>query len=117
MSDIDLEGLNFERRAYKPAVAYGQSKRANALFAVGFDRRNRERGGRAVAVHPGVIDTGLTRDVDIEMLKAWMAGIDAARAQQGLSPFEPKSVPQGAATSVWAAFTAASEEIGVGARY
>ena len=112
MSDIDLEDLNFERRAYNPVVAYGQSKTANALFAVEFDRRYKERGVRAVAVHPGVINTGLTRDVDIEMLKAWMAGIDAARAQQGLSPFEPKSPPQGAATSVWAAFTASSEEIG-----
>jgi NAD(P)-dependent dehydrogenase (short-subunit alcohol dehydrogenase family) len=112
MSDIDLEDLNFERRAYNPVVAYGQAKTANALFAVEFDRRNKDRAIRAVAVHPGVINTGLTRHVDIEMLKGWMAGIDATRALQGLSPFEPKSVPQGAATSVWAAFTATGEEIG-----
>jgi NAD(P)-dependent dehydrogenase (short-subunit alcohol dehydrogenase family) len=112
MGDIDLEDLNFERRAYNPVVAYGQSKTANALFTVEFDRRYKDRGVRAVAVHPGVINTGLTRHVDIEMLKTWMAGINAARAQQGLSPFEPKSVPQGAATSVWAAFTAPIEEIG-----
>lgn len=43
MSDIDLEDLNFERRAYNPVVAYGQSKTANALFAVEFDRRNKDR--------------------------------------------------------------------------
>jgi NAD(P)-dependent dehydrogenase (short-subunit alcohol dehydrogenase family) len=77
-----------------------------------FDRRYKDRGVRAIAVHPGVINTGLTRHVGVEMLKTWMAGINAARAQQDLSPFEPKSVPQGAATSVWAAFTAPSEEIG-----
>ncbi len=112
MSDIDLDDLNFERRDYDGPVAYGQSKTANALFAAEFDRRHKNRGIRAVAVHPGVINTGLTRHVDIEMLKGWMAGLNAARAQQGLSPFEPKTVPQGAATSVWAAFTASSEEIG-----
>jgi len=43
MSDIDLEDLNFERRTYNPVVAYGQSKTANALFAVEFDRRNKDR--------------------------------------------------------------------------
>jgi hypothetical protein len=46
------------------------------------------------------------------MLKGWIAGINVARAQQGLLPFEPKTVSQGAATSVWAAFTASSDEIG-----
>jgi hypothetical protein len=46
------------------------------------------------------------------MLKGWIAGINAARAQQGLLPFESKTVSQGAATSVWAAFTASSDEIG-----
>jgi NAD(P)-dependent dehydrogenase (short-subunit alcohol dehydrogenase family) len=112
MSDIDLDDLNFERRAYDGPGAYGQSKTANALFAVEFDRRHKDRGIRAVAVHPGTINTGLTRHVDIELLKGWMAGINAARAQQGLPPFEPKTIPQGAATSVWAAFTASSDEIG-----
>lgn len=112
MSDIDLDDLNFERRPYDPVVAYGQSKTANALFAVEFDRRHKARGVRAVAVHPGVINTGLTRHIDVEMLKGWTAGLDAARAQQGLPPFEPKTIPQGAATSVWAAFSATSDEVG-----
>jgi NAD(P)-dependent dehydrogenase (short-subunit alcohol dehydrogenase family) len=112
MSDVDLEDLNYERRTYDGSAAYGQSKTANALFAVEFDRRHKDRAIRAVAVHPGVINTGLTRDVDIEMLKGWMAGINEARAQQGLPPFEPKTIPQGAATSVWAAFKASSDDIG-----
>lgn len=112
MSDVDLEDLNYERRTYDGPTAYGQSKTANALFAVEFDRRHKDRGIRAVAVHPGVINTGLTRNVDIEMLKGWMAGINETRAQQGLLPLEPKTVPQGAATSVWAAFKASSDEIG-----
>ncbi|MBD9665281.1 NAD(P)-dependent dehydrogenase (short-subunit alcohol dehydrogenase family) [Variovorax paradoxus] len=112
MSDVDLEDLNYERRTYDGPAAYGQSKTANALFAVEFDRRHKDRGIRAVAVHPGVINTGLTRNVDVEMLKGWMAGLNASRAQQRLPPFEPKTIPQGAATSVWAAFTASSDEVG-----
>lgn len=112
MSDIDIEDLNYERRAYDGPSAYGQSKTANALFAVEFDRRHKDRGIRAVAIHPGIINTGLTRNVDIEMLKGWIAGINEARAQQGLLSFEPKTVSQGVATSVWAAFKASSDEIG-----
>ncbi|MDR6455604.1 SDR family NAD(P)-dependent oxidoreductase [Variovorax paradoxus] len=88
MSDVDLEDLNYERRTYDGPAAYGQSKTANALFAVEFDRRHKDRGIRAVAVHPGVINTGLTRNVDVEMLKGWMAGLNASRAQQRLPPFE-----------------------------
>jgi NAD(P)-dependent dehydrogenase (short-subunit alcohol dehydrogenase family) len=112
MSDVDLEDLNYEWRAYDGPTAYSQSKTANALFAIEFDRRHKDRGIRAVAVHPGVINTGLTRNVDIEMLKGWMADINETRAQQGLPPFEPKTIPQGAATSVWAAFKASSDDIG-----
>ena len=58
-SNVDLEDPNFERTAYEPFVAYGRSKTANILFAVAFDRRHRERGVRAAAVHPGVIETEL----------------------------------------------------------
>jgi len=52
-SNVDLQDPNFERTPYDPFVAYGRSKTANILFAVAFDRRHRERGVRAAAVHPG----------------------------------------------------------------
>src|ERR1700727_2530471 len=54
-SDVALNDPNFETTTYEPFVAYGRSKTANILFAVEFDRRHRERGVRAVAVHPGGI--------------------------------------------------------------
>ena len=60
-SNVDLEDPNFERTPYEPFLAYGRSKTANILFAVAFDRRHRERGVRAAAVHPGVIQTELGR--------------------------------------------------------
>src|SRR5262245_34048664 len=56
-SNVDLEDPNFERTPYEPFIAYGRSKTANILFAVAFDERHRERGVRAVAVHPGGIQT------------------------------------------------------------
>src|ERR1700675_1466993 len=58
-SNVDLEDPNFVRTPYEPFVAYGRSKTANILFAVAFDQRHRERGVRAAAVHPGVIETEL----------------------------------------------------------
>src|SRR5258705_9712687 len=63
-ANVDLEDPNFERTPYEPFVAYGRSKTANVLFAVAFDKRHRDRGARAAAVHPGGIQTELDRYVD-----------------------------------------------------
>ena len=52
---------NFERRRYRRRRAYQQSKLANVLFTLGLARRVAETGVQAVAVHPGVYDTGLLR--------------------------------------------------------
>lgn len=60
-SNVDLDDPNFERTLYEPFVAYGRSKTANILFAVAFDKRHRDRGVRAAAVHPGGIRTELGR--------------------------------------------------------
>ncbi len=57
-SNVDLDDPNFERTPYEPFVAYGRSKTANILFAVAFDKRHRDRGVRAAAVHPGGIQDG-----------------------------------------------------------
>ena len=111
-SNVDLEDPNFERTPYEPFVAYGRSKTANILFAVAFDRKHRERGVRAAAVHPGVIETELARYVDPSRLQNLIKQISDQLAAEGKGPFQWKSVPQGAATSVWAGVVAAAEEIG-----
>jgi NAD(P)-dependent dehydrogenase (short-subunit alcohol dehydrogenase family) len=59
--DVDLDDPGFERTRYDPWVAYGRSKTANVLFAVELDRRLRDQGVRAMAVHPGKIATELGR--------------------------------------------------------
>jgi NAD(P)-dependent dehydrogenase (short-subunit alcohol dehydrogenase family) len=111
-SNVDLEDPNFERTPYEPFVAYGRSKTANILFAVAFDRKHRERGVRAAAVHPGVIETELARYMDPSRLPNLIKQIGDQLAAEGKGPFQWKSVPQGAATSVWASVVAPAEEIG-----
>ncbi|CAM5761682.1 oxidoreductase [Labrys miyagiensis] len=111
-ADVDLDDPNFERTAYDPWVGYGRSKTANILFTVEFDRRHRGRGVRATAVHPGGIRTELGRHMTASDEQALIASINAAHAAAGLPPFEFKSIPQGAATTVWAATVAHPDAIG-----
>jgi WW domain-containing oxidoreductase len=89
---IELDNLSGER-GYAPWRAYGQSKLANLLFARSLARRLGGTGRTANAVHPGVIATNLTRHMNPLMQGVWAAS----------APLFLKSVPQGAATQVWAA--------------
>ncbi len=109
-SDVDLEDPNFDHTPYAEFVAYGRSKTANVLFAVEFDRRHKARGVRATAVHPGGIQTELGRYMKPEAIEALRASIDAARPA-GQPAFSWKTVPQGAATSVWAGVVAPVEDV------
>jgi NAD(P)-dependent dehydrogenase (short-subunit alcohol dehydrogenase family) len=111
-SDVDLADPNFERTPYEPFVAYGRSKTANILFAVAFDSRHRRRGVRAAAVHPGGIQTELGRHVDPGRIQALVDQMNQQLAAEGRGAFEWKSIPQGAATSVWAGLVATADEIG-----
>src|SRR5262245_49773414 len=91
---VNFDDPNFERRQYDKWKAYGQSKTANALFAVALDRRGQAHGIRAFSVHPGGIATDLARDLSAEEL-----------AFDG----ELKTPEQGTATSVWCATSPQSE--------
>ena len=107
---VDVVDPNFERRAYDKWQAYGQSKTANALFALDLDRRGAAHGIRAFSVHPGrIIDTGLARHLSNDELRA--AGVldehDRVRADSGC-----KTVEQGAATTVWCAASASLQGMG-----
>ena len=111
-SNVDLVDPNFERTPYDPMVAYGRSKTANILFAIAFDKRHRDRGLRAAAVHPGGIQTELGRYQDPGRIEKMIDQINQQRAAQGKGPFQWKTIPQGAATSVWAAVVAPAAEVG-----
>jgi NAD(P)-dependent dehydrogenase (short-subunit alcohol dehydrogenase family) len=111
-ANVDLEDPNFERTPYEPFVAYGRSKTANIIFAVAFDQRHRKHGVRAAAVHPGGIQTELGRHMDSSHLQKMIEQMNAQLAAEGKGPFQWKTIPQGAATSVWAGIFAPADEIG-----
>lgn len=102
-ADVDLEDPNFERIPYEEYTAYGRSKTATILFAVEFDRRHRSAGTRATAIHPGAIMTETVQ----EMIERLGDAKDAA-----VAAYDWKTVPQGAATAVWAGVVATAGDIG-----
>jgi NAD(P)-dependent dehydrogenase (short-subunit alcohol dehydrogenase family) len=104
-SAFDFDDPNFERRPYDKMVAYGQSKTANILFAVEADRRHQREGIRAFAVHPGaILETELARHYDPEELERV---VERARR---IGSF--KTVPQGAATTIFCATSPLVDGIG-----
>jgi NAD(P)-dependent dehydrogenase (short-subunit alcohol dehydrogenase family) len=108
ISPVVFEDIEFKQRPYDKWQAYGQSKTANILFAVGLDRRLSSQGVRAVALHPGAIMTELSRHLvpdDIKFLQS----------RGGSTGLQFKTVEAGAATSAFAA--TAPELEGKGAVY
>lgn len=110
-ADVDLDDPNFERTPYEPFIAYGRSKTANVLFAVELDRRLRDRGIRATAVHPGGIMTELGRHMSDEQMQDLIDSLGGAN-EDGELAFKLKTIPQGAATSVWAGAVASADAVG-----
>jgi len=95
-------------QGYDKWLAYGQSKTANALFAVHLDRLGRHAGVRAFSLHPGKIFTPLQRHLaQDEMVAAGWLDDDG-------NPVDPtfKTPQQGAATQVWAATSMQLEGLG-----
>ena len=97
LHDVDLQDPNFHNKPYDRWDAYGQSKSANALFALAFDRRHRTHGIRAFTVAPGIItDTNLHHhltEADFAPLR---------RRQPDVVKLPRKRLAVGAATVVWA---------------
>jgi NAD(P)-dependent dehydrogenase (short-subunit alcohol dehydrogenase family) len=106
-SPVVFEDIQFASRPYEPLLAYGQSKTANALFAVGATARWSSEGITANALMPGAIATKLQRHMDPGYL-------ERARAQADVT-LELKTPQQGAATSVLLASSPLLE--GIGGRY
>ncbi|MDB5819618.1 MAG: oxidoreductase [Rhizobacter sp.] len=99
---IDFEDPNFHSRAYDKWKAYGQSKTACALFALGLDRRAAAHGVRAFSVPPGSIPTELTRHVSLADMQAMGFRDEHGEIAPHILALY-KTVPQGAATTVWCA--------------
>jgi NAD(P)-dependent dehydrogenase (short-subunit alcohol dehydrogenase family) len=100
---VNLEDPNFNHRPYDKMQSYGQSKTANALFALELDRRGKAHSVRAFSLHPGaIIETDLGRHLTDEELAPWGVyrenGVRKAPAKDFF-----KTIPEGAATTVWCA--------------
>ncbi len=117
LADVDLDDPNWHRRDYNKFHAYGAAKTANILHAVELDRRLRDSGIRAYAVHPGMVATNLAR----HMSRDDVAAITAMPEQREVTEetdvhkIEVLTPEQGAATQVWGAVSA--ELTGTGGVY
>ncbi len=96
---VHLDDPNYAVREYEKWAAYGQSKTANVLFAVGLERRLAGEGIHAYALHPGGIQTNLGRHMNADDVAALLKRISDS---SGEAP-RFKTVPQGAATTCWVA--------------
>ena len=102
IAGIDFDDIDFQQRPYDKWVAYGQSKTANALFAIALDVRGKDHGVRGFSLHPGQILTDLSRHLSAEEIAAF--DVLDEQGNQRLDPHAGlKTVEQGAATALWCA--------------
>ncbi|GII34265.1 SDR family NAD(P)-dependent oxidoreductase [Planotetraspora mira] len=94
---FDFDDPHFERRPYDRWAAYGQSKTADVLLAVGVGRRWAADGVTANSLNPGYIHTNLQRHLDDDTRRAFGSMDDEGNL---LTPDYYKTPEQGAATSV-----------------
>jgi NAD(P)-dependent dehydrogenase (short-subunit alcohol dehydrogenase family) len=91
------EGIQFDNlsgeQGYDPALAYGQSKLANALFSLELARRLDRTAATSNALRPGVIPTNLGRH-----MPAWKPFV-----LKTIGRAFTKTIPQGAATTAYVA--------------
>lgn len=94
---FDFDDPHFAQRPYDPWTAYGQSKTADVLLAVGAARRWADDGITANALAPGFILTELQRHLDQDTLRSF----GVVHGDDGVTtPAYYKTPSQGAATSV-----------------
>jgi NAD(P)-dependent dehydrogenase (short-subunit alcohol dehydrogenase family) len=109
---FNFEDPNFEHRQYETLLGYGQSKTAVNLFSMELDNRAREYNVRAYAVHPGSIGgTELGREAPLELFQK-MGFVDADGHMLPEVAASLKTIPQGAATTIWCATSPLLNTIG-----
>lgn len=112
MAPFNFDDPNFEHREYQTLLGYGQSKTASNLFVLELDNRAKAFKVRAYSLHPGSIaGTELARNADIELFKQ-MGFFDENGNMRPEILAGLKTIPQGAATSVWAATSPLLDNIG-----
>lgn len=111
-SPFNFEDPNFEEREYETLAAYGQSKTAINLFSLELDNLAKSSGIRAYSVHPGNIwGTELLREAPLEMLQNFGFYDEKGNPVQEVIA-SLKTIPQGAATTIWVATSPLLNNIG-----
>lgn len=109
---FNFEDPNFEKREYETLQAYGQSKTACNLFAMELDNLAKAFKVRAYSLHPGSINgTELGREASLELFQE-MGFCDADGNILPEIAASLKTIPQGAATTVWCATSALLHSVG-----
>ena len=112
MSSFNFDDPNFHHRPYETLQGYGQSKTATNLFSLELDNRGKVFNVRAYSVHPGSINgTELGREAPIELFQQ-MGLCDAQGNVVPAVTAKLKTIPQGAATTVWCATSPMLDKIG-----
>lgn len=112
MGTFNFEDPNFLNREYETLQAYGQSKTASNLFSLELDNRAKAFNVRAYSLHPGSIaGTELAREASLELFQQ-MGFLDADGNMLPEVAARLKSIPQGAATTVWCATSPLLNNIG-----
>ncbi|KAI9441987.1 short-chain dehydrogenase/reductase SDR [Russula earlei] len=112
MSSFHFEDPNFLHRAYETLQGYGQSKTANNLFTVELDHRGKAFGVRSFSLHPGsVYGTDLGRVAPMQLFQQ-MGTHDANGNIFPEVEKKLKTIPQGAATTIWCATSPQLNNIG-----
>lgn len=111
-SPFHFEDPNFLNREYETLQAYGQSKTATNLFALELDNLAKAFNVRAYSLHPGSIaGTELGREASLELFQQ-MGFLDADGNLLPEVAASLKTIPQGAATTVWCATSHLLNNIG-----
>lgn len=111
-SPFHFEDPNFLHRDYETLQGYGQSKTAVNLFSLELDNRAQPFNVRAYSLHPGSIGgTELGREAPLELFQQ-MGFVDAEGNLLPEVAASLKTIPQGAATSVWCATSPLLNQIG-----
>lgn len=109
---FNFEDPNFHDRNYETLQGYGQSKTAVNLFSVELDNRGKKFNVRTYSVHPGSIGgTELAREAPVELFQQ-MGFLDADGNMRPEVSTSLKTVPQGAATTVWCATSPLLNDVG-----
>ncbi|MFC0183122.1 SDR family NAD(P)-dependent oxidoreductase [Pseudarcicella hirudinis] len=112
MAPFNFEDPNFENREYHTLQGYGQSKTAGNLFAVELDSRGKSFGVRAYSLHPGNVNgTDLAREEPIELFKQMGTHDEEGNLKPEVAA-RLKTIPQGAATTIWCATSPLLNNIG-----